>query len=76
MSRNKIKTTDDLRMEYDLNDLEIRKVGQRRKQFDKSLIYLEADVANVFPNSESVNEALRFLIRVTKAHPSTTLDAG
>ncbi|MBH8561156.1 hypothetical protein I8748_03010 [Nostoc sp. CENA67] len=29
-------------------------------------VYLEADVAEIFPNSQAVNEALRFLIRVTK----------
>ncbi|MFQ4142500.1 hypothetical protein [Chlorogloeopsis sp. ULAP02] len=28
-------------------------------------VYLEADVAEMFPNSQAVNEALRFLIRVT-----------
>ncbi|MFN6566230.1 hypothetical protein [Dendronalium sp. ChiSLP03b] len=29
-------------------------------------VHLEADVADMFPNSQAVNEALRFLIRVTK----------
>lgn len=32
----------------------------------KSLVNLAEDVVEVFPDSESVNEALRFLIRVTK----------
>ncbi|QLE39646.1 hypothetical protein FD723_03510 [Nostoc sp. C052] len=32
---------------------------------EKFTVYLEADVAEMFPNSEAVNEALRFLIRVT-----------
>ncbi len=33
-----------------------------------SIVNLEADVAEAFPDSESVNEALRFLIRITKTH--------
>lgn len=32
-------------------------------------IHLEADVAEMFPNSQAVNEALRFLIRVTNKNP-------
>ena len=32
----------------------------------KPVIQLEPDVAEVFPDAASVNEALRFLIRVTK----------
>ena len=31
----------------------------------KSFVHLEPDVQDVFPNSDSVNEALRFLIRIT-----------
>jgi len=33
-------------------------------------IQLDVDVAKVFPDSESVNEALRFLIRIPKQHQS------
>lgn len=57
---------DELRSEYDLKSLRLRKTGPDRKQFGESTIRLEPDVAELFPNSESVNEALRFLIRVTK----------
>ncbi|WP_334923334.1 hypothetical protein [Nostoc sp.] len=32
---------------------------------EKLTIFLEPDVAEMFPNSEAVNEGLRFLIRVT-----------
>ncbi|MEH2242758.1 hypothetical protein [Nostoc sp.] len=32
---------------------------------EKSTVFLEPDVAEMFPNSEAVNEGLRFLIRVT-----------
>ncbi|MEH2166579.1 MAG: hypothetical protein V7K41_07870 [Nostoc sp.] len=32
---------------------------------EKLTVFLEPDVAKMFPNSEAVNEALRFLIRIT-----------
>ncbi len=56
---------DELRPEYDLSRLRVRKVGPGRKGFG-DFVRLEMDVANVFPNSEAVNEALRFLIRITR----------
>jgi len=60
------KIDDELRPEYDLKSLRVRKVGPERKSFGGSTVQLEPDVAAVFPNSESVNEVLRFFIRVTK----------
>ena len=70
---NKIKTEmeDDLRPEYDLSSLQVRKVGPGRKSFRGLSVHLEPDVAEVFPDSESVNEALRFLIRVTRKSAPT-----
>ncbi len=56
---------DELRPEYDLRSLRVRKVGPGRKGFGPS-VRLEEDVANVFPDSEAVNEALRFLIRIAR----------
>lgn len=58
--------TDELRQEYDLKSLKVRKMGTNRKGFGDTIVKLDSDVAQVFPTSESVNEALRFLIRVTK----------
>jgi hypothetical protein len=55
----------ELRPEYDLSTLRVRKLGPGRKSFG-DVIKLEPDVAGVFPNADAVNEALRFLIRVTK----------
>ena len=57
---------DELRPEYDLSNLRVRRLGPARKSFGGSVIRLEPDVAEVFPDAESVNEALRFLIRITK----------
>ena len=63
----KVETMEDeLREEYDLTSLRVRKMGTKRKSFGETIIKLDADVAKVFPNAESVNEALRFLIRITK----------
>ena len=59
--------TDELRPEYDLKKLEVRRLGPGRKSFGGGVIRLEPDVAELFPNAESVNEALRFLIRITKS---------
>ena len=62
----KIETeTDELRPEYDLRSLRVRRMGPGRRRFG-DVVRLEPDVAEAFPNAESVNEALRFLIRVTK----------
>ena len=51
----------ELRSEYDLTSLRVRRLGPARKTFGGSI-----GVAEVFPDADSVNEALRFLIRVTK----------
>ena len=59
---------DELEPEYDFSKLKVRKVGAGRKLLQKNAITLDVDVAKVFPDSEAVNQALRFLIRVTKEH--------
>ena len=61
---------DELRPEYDLSSLRVRKLGPGRKSF-AGTIRLEPDVAEVFPDADSVNEALRFLIRITKENQPT-----
>ncbi|MBD0388724.1 MAG: hypothetical protein ICV54_20025 [Nostoc sp. C3-bin3] len=64
---------DDLRSEYDLKSLRVRKFGPERKSFGKTTIRLEADVAEVFPNADAVNEALRFLIRIVQENQVSAL---
>ena len=56
----------ELRPEYDLKSLQVRKMGPDRKHFGKFIVQLEPDVAEAFPDAASVNEALRFLMRLTK----------
>jgi len=63
---------DDLRPEYDLSTLQVRKLGPRRKSFG-DVVKLDPDVAGAFPNADAVNEALRFLIRVTKENQNNLL---
>jgi hypothetical protein len=65
MKKVKSELEDELRPEYDLRSLQVRKLGAGRRSFG-DVIRLEPDVADAFPNAESVNQALRFLIRVTK----------
>lgn len=52
-SNQGLADTNTINSEYNFNNIE------------KYTVYLEPDVAEIFPNSEAVNEALRFLIRVT-----------
>lgn len=59
---------DDLKPEYDLTKMKVRKVGEGRRLLNQ--IQLDVDVAKVFPDSQSVNEALRFLMRITEQHKS------
>ncbi len=56
---------DDLRDEYDLTQLRVRKPGTGRKSFNGIDVHLDPDVAELFPDSQSANEASRFLIRIT-----------
>jgi hypothetical protein len=70
MKKGETEMEDELRSEYDLKSLRVRKVGPERKRFGGSTVRLEPDVAEVFPDAESVNEALRFLIRITREKKS------
>jgi hypothetical protein len=70
---NKIKTEieDELRPEYDLKNLQVRKVGTGRKSFG-DLVRLEPDVVAAFPDAVAVNEALRSLIEIAKRSTRST----
>ena len=63
---------DELRSEYDLKSLRVRRLGSERKSFDGVTVRLEPDVAEMFPSADAVNEALRFLIRVMKHNQLST----
>jgi hypothetical protein len=57
---------DELRPEYDLTQMQLRKVGPGRRMAESSLVQLAPDVAEMFPDAQAVNEALRFLIRIAR----------
>ena len=75
MKKVETDINDELRPEYDLRSLRVRKLGPGRKSFG-GVVRLEPDVAEVFPDAEAVNEALRFLIRITKENQSLSNPKG
>jgi len=66
MKKNESFPEDDLLPEYDLKSLRVRKFGPARGSYPQHGVVLAPDVASVFPDSNSVNEALRFLMRVAR----------
>jgi hypothetical protein len=71
MKKDNNEMEDELRPEYDLRSLRVRRVGSKRTGFG-GFVQLAPDVAEIFPDAESVNEALRFLIRVTRESKSSS----
>ena len=63
------RTTDDLRPEYDISRLEggVRGKYFRRATAGTNLVWIEPSLANVFPDTESVNRALRLLVETAEA---------
>lgn len=66
---NKNECVDELREEYDLSKMAGLVRGKYAKQFKEgsNVIMLEPDVAEAFPDEESVNEALRLLMNLAKS---------
>lgn len=67
--KNKVKEPDgELRSEYDASSLKggVRGKYARRYSEGTNLVLLAPDVAEAFPSDESVNEALRSLIKVDR----------
>ena len=59
---------DELRPEYDLSAMKGMVKGKYAKEYVEgtNLVLLEKDVADFFPDSKSVNDALRSLVRIAK----------
>lgn len=67
MSNNKYnEMDDDLRPEYDLSQLKGGIKGKYASKYKEgtNVVLLAPDVAEVFKDNESVNEALRLLIKI------------
>jgi hypothetical protein len=60
---------DDLRPEYDLSQLKggVRGKYYRQATAGTNLVLIEHELADVFPDSESVNRALRMLVNTAAA---------
>ncbi len=61
---------DELRDEYDFSQMKGGVRGKYAKQYKEGvkLIMLEPDVAKIFPDAQSVNEALRSLAKIIQQH--------
>lgn len=63
---------DELLPEYDLDYSKSKpnRFAAKYSQTQRTIV-LDSDVAENFPSAESVNEALRFLVRVTRENKSS-----
>jgi hypothetical protein len=66
------KKADELRREYDLSKLKggVRGKYYRRALAGTNLVLIEPELAEVFPDTESVNRALRLLTNTAEAAAS------
>ncbi len=62
---------DEMKSEYrfDYSKARPNRFAEEYNQMQRTVV-LDSDVAVDFPSSEAVNEALRFLARITKEHKS------
>ena len=64
-----INENDELLEEYDFDYSKAKPNRFAEKYHHRQrTVILDSDIADDFPSSESVNEALRFLVRITKQH--------
>lgn len=69
MNNNEVDQLDEeMRPEYDLSQLKGKVRGKyvERYRAGTNLVLLESDVQAAFPDAESVNEALRMLMKVAR----------
>lgn len=68
----KMDENDELLPKYDLDYSKSKpnRFAEKYQQMQRTVI-LDSDVAENFPSSESVNEALRFLVRVTRENQTS-----
>ena len=67
-TKHDIETNDEMREEYDFANMKGGVRGKYAKAFDQTAttVLLDSDVAEIFPDSQSVNEALRTLARALR----------
>ena len=59
-----------MRKEYDFRDAVIGKYARRYAE-GTNMVLLDPDVADMFPDSKSVNDALRSLMRIANKQSKT-----
>ena len=59
------KDSDDMRPEYDFSQ-GVRGKHYKAYQAGTNVVFLEPDIAAAFPDSASVNQALRLLVRLSR----------
>ena len=65
----KVKLSDDMRPEYKLADFKgkgVRGKYYRRVMESSNVVVIDPDVSKVFPNAETVNEALRSILKAKR----------
>ena len=67
MKKNNKSINDDMLAEYNFKDGHCSKFASRYAE-GSNIVVLSPDVAKSFPDSESVNEALRLLIKIANQH--------
>jgi len=74
MKKASSKQDDDLRPEYDFASLRGGARGKyyRRFRAGTNIVRLEPDLAKVFPTDQAVNEALRTVVRASRAPRRST----
>jgi hypothetical protein len=70
MSKRSSPKRDELRAEYDFASMQggVRGKYSRRYRASANLALLDPEVAKAFPSDTAVNEALRTVLRATRAH--------
>jgi hypothetical protein len=59
-----------MRKEYDFRDAVVGKYARRYAE-GTNMVLLDPDVADMFPDSKSVNDALRSLVRIANKQSKT-----
>jgi len=77
MKKSSMKKQDDyeLREEYDLSKMPVMPRGRfdPKRRVGSNVVVLEPEIAKAFPNDESVNEALRLILKATKIPQQKTV---
>ncbi len=66
MKKKNNRSRDELRPEYDFSKLKNKVKGKYAERYasETNVVVLAPDVARVFKNEKSVNEALRILVKI------------